>query len=121
MVKLLLVGAGGFVGSVLRYGLSVLLQGYCGTFPWATLAVNVSGCFLIGLALPWLEGRPQWLVFLVPGVLGGSTTFSAFGHETHKLAQGPAPLLAVFYVLASVGIGLGAVWVGRLLGLLLNR
>ncbi|HZE99592.1 MAG TPA: CrcB family protein [Planctomycetota bacterium] len=113
MTRLLLAGAGGFLGSVARYGISLLMAPLTGTFPWATLAINVAGCFLIGLAMPWVEGRPEWLVFVVPGVLGGFTTFSAFGHETHRLAQGNSPLLAAVYVVASVGFGLAAVWVGR--------
>lgn len=116
MTKLLLAGAGGFLGSVLRYGISVLLLPWCGTFPWATLSINVAGCFLIGLLMPVLEGRPDGLVFVVTGVLGGFTTFSAFGHETHRLAQGSNPWLAPVYVAASVGLGLAAVWLGRGLG-----
>jgi CrcB protein len=113
MTKLLLAGAGGFLGSVARYGVSILLLPWCGRFPWATLGINVLGCFLIGLLMPWVEGRPEWLVFIISGILGGFTTFSAFGHETHKLAQGNSPFLAVLYVAASVGLGLAAVWGGR--------
>ncbi|HEV3026162.1 MAG TPA: CrcB family protein, partial [Planctomycetota bacterium] len=90
-----------------------LMLPWCGRFPWATLLINVLGCFLIGLLMPWVEGRPEWLVFVITGILGGFTTFSAFGHETHKLAQGTSPFLAAVYVLASVGLGLAAVWGGR--------
>ena len=113
MTKLLLAGAGGFLGSVLRYGISLLMVPWTVKFPWATLSINVLGCFLIGLLVPLVEGKPEWLVFVVPGVLGGFTTFSAFGHETHKLVQAGTPLLAGVYVLASVGAGLAAVWLGR--------
>jgi len=113
MTKLLLAGAGGFLGSVARYGISVLMAPWTGTFPWATLAINIAGCFLIGLLMPMLEQRPEGVVFVVTGILGGFTTFSAFGHETHRLAQGSNPWMAAVYVAASVGAGLAAVWVGR--------
>lgn len=116
MTKLLLVGAGGFLGSVLRYGLSTLMAPWTSTFPWATLGINVAGCFLIGLLMPWAEGRPDGMVFVITGILGGFTTFSAFGHETHRLATGNSPFLAAAYVVASVGLGLAAVWIGRGLG-----
>jgi CrcB protein len=113
MTKLLLAGAGGFLGSAMRYGITVLMAPWTMTFPWSTLLINVVGCFLIGLLLPFLEGKPEGLIFVVTGILGGFTTFSAFGHETHRLAQGTAPWMAVVYVAASVGAGLAAVWIGR--------
>lgn len=113
MTRLLLAGAGGFVGSVVRYGISLLMQKWTLSFPWATLLINVLGCFLIGAVMPSVESKPYWLAFVVPGLLGGFTTFSAFGHETQRLAQGGAPGLAAVYVASSVGLGLGAVWLGR--------
>jgi CrcB protein len=115
MRELLLVGAGGFLGAAARYGLSVVMKPWTATFPWHTLATNVAGCLLIGLLMPMVGGRPLWLAFLVPGLLGGFTTFSAFGHEALTLAQGGRGVLAALYVLASVGAGLAAVWAGRLL------
>lgn len=113
MREFLLVGAGGFLGATLRYGVSLAMVRWTATFPWATLSINVLGCLLIGLVMPAVEQKPLWLVFLVPGVLGGFTTFSAFGHETWRLVQNGTPLLAVLYVAASLGAGLGAVWIGR--------
>lgn len=113
--KVLAVGAGGFLGSVLRYLISVATQAWTGSFPWATLGINVLGCLAIGLVQPLVRERQLLLVFLVPGILGGFTTFSAFGHETHALAEGRSPALAVAYVSLSVGLGLGAVWLGRFL------
>jgi fluoride exporter len=115
MREVLLVGAGGFLGATLRYGVSQAMAPWTGTFPWATLSINVLGCLLIGLLMPAVEQRPLWLVFVVPGVLGGFTTFSAFGHETWKLAEGGRAVLAGVYVAASVVAGLGAVWLGRLM------
>src|ERR1051325_10409412 len=120
MRDVLLVGAGGFLGASLRYAVSLGLLRWSGTFPTATLAINVAGCLLIGLLMPAVEGRPPWLLFLVPGILGGFTTFSAFGHETWKLVQNGTPALAAVYVAASVTLGLGAVWLGRALSPILK-
>ena len=113
MRDLLLVGAGGFVGAAARYGVGLAMQRWTGTFPWATLSINVAGCFLIGLLMPRVEQRPAWFALVVPGLLGGFTTFSAFGHETWRLAEGGRAALAAVYVGASVGLGLAAVWGGR--------
>lgn len=111
LLKLLLAGLGGFVGAAARYGLSHLFAS-----PWTTLGINVAGCLGIGLVWPAVKERELLLVFLVPGILGGFTTFSAFGHETHELVRQGTPGLAAVYVAASVLLGLGAVWVGRFRG-----
>jgi fluoride exporter len=113
MREFLLVGVGGFLGAVARYGVSLAMLRWSGTFPWATLSINVVGCFLIGLLMPVVEQRPLWLALVVPGVLGGFTTFSAFGHETWRIAAGGRAALAAVYVAASVVVGLLAVWGGR--------
>jgi len=120
MREFLLVGAGGFVGAAARYGVSLAMQRWTGTFPWATLSINVAGCFLIGFLMPAVEHRPSALLFVVPGILGGFTTFSSFGHETWKLAEGGRAVLAAVYVAASVGAGLAAVWGGRSMSPLLK-
>lgn len=120
MREFLLVGAGGFLGAVLRYGVSLGMLRWCGAFPWATLSINVLGCLLIGALMPAVEGKPYWLLFLVPGLLGGFTTFSAFGHETWRLVQNGTPVLAAVYVAGSVVAGLGAVWLGRLMSPMLK-
>lgn len=115
MRELLLVGTGGFIGAALRYGISQAMTPWSQKFPVATLSINVLGCLLIGLVTPAVEGK-YWLLFLVPGILGGFTTFSAFGLETWKLVQGGTPVLAALYVASSVLLGLGAVWAGRGMG-----
>jgi fluoride exporter len=120
MREFLLVGVGGFVGAAARYGVSLAMARWTGTFPWATFSINVAGCFLIGLLMPAVEQKPLWLAFVVPGLLGGFTTFSAFGHETWRLAEGGRAVLGAVYVAASVGLGLGAVWGGRWLSPLLK-
>jgi CrcB protein len=105
--SVLLVGAGGAIGSVLRYGLSVAgLALFGAAFPWGTLAVNIIGSAAIGaLAGHGIEGNLRAL--LVPGVLGGFTTFSAFSLEAGFLWE-RSPLLAATYVVLSVGLGIGA-------------
>jgi CrcB protein len=104
---LLLVAAGGAIGSVLRYALSLAGLALFGTaFPWGTLAVNIIGSAAIGaLAGQGIDGHLRAL--LVPGVLGGFTTFSAFSLEASFLWE-RSPLLAAAYVVLSVGLGIGA-------------
>jgi CrcB protein len=116
-MKTLLVGAGGFLGAATRHAVGGLVYRYLpATFPSATLLINVSGCFLIG-ALAVLgeeklilgsDGRLFWMV----GVLGGYTTFSAFGYETVKLIREGSEALALANVLGNVILGLAAVWLG---------
>jgi CrcB protein len=121
MRHFLWVGLGGALGSILRYGVSSFTSAYwTGPFPLATLLINVTGCLAIGGLVPWMEGDPpmssDWRVFLVVGILGGYTTFSAFGYETHRLLRNHQNGLAFTYVAASLLLGLAAVWLGRLLG-----
>jgi CrcB protein len=119
MGNVLLVGVGGFVGSVLRYLVGGLVQQWSHReeFPVGTLAVNVIGCFLIGLLSQLSESHgpmtPQARALLVIGILGGFTTFSSFGNETVNLFRGEHALLAVMNVFMQVGLGLAAVWFGR--------
>jgi fluoride exporter len=119
MTKLFLVGLGGFMGSIARFLLSTWVQEATGTnrFPYGTLAVNLVGCLLIGLLFHWppfhktidLELR----LLLITGLLGGFTTFSAFGNETLRLIQADQPLQAGIYAAASLLLGVGAVWLGQ--------
>ena len=113
-MSILLVGFGGAVGSVLRYCIGLAFAP--SAFPYATLIVNAVGCLLIGMALPAWSRPPvlseSWRLVFVVGLLGGFTTFSAFGHETAVLL-GHSPLRAAVNVLANVGIGLAAVLLGR--------
>ena len=118
MLKLLLVGAGSFLGGIARYALTGLVQRWAGAgFPWGTLAVNVTGCFAIGAVLHLVEDRAMLgldaRVFLVVGILGGFTTFSAFGWETFELLRANQPGLALINAAGSVTAGLAAVWLGR--------
>ena len=121
MGKFLLAGVGGFLGSVLRYSVSGFVQGLSRSidFPYGTLAVNLLGCFAIGFLSQLAETRgiftaeTRTLVFI--GVLGGFTTFSAFGNETINLWREGEGLLAAVNVAAHLVLCLGAVWLSRAL------
>ena len=116
------VGVGGVVGAVARYLVVMGVNGVAGGsgFPYGTLAVNAVGCFLIGLVVGYAEAhRPlsdEVQAFLLIGVLGGFTTFSAFGMDTIRLLRDGAYLAGSANVLAQVGVGLGAVVVGLRVG-----
>lgn len=120
MSRWLLVGLGGLLGSMARYGLAGIVQRWVpeARFPWGTLAVNALGCGLIGLLAGLADGRQlmsaETRVFLSVGVLGGFTTFSTFGLETLMLSRGVGVLSALGNVLAHVVLGLLAVWAGYL-------
>ena len=116
--NILLVGAGGFIGSIARYLLSgwVLHHTLGGKFPWSTFVVNVLGCLLIGVLSGMIERlewfTPQMRLLLLTGLLRGFTTFSAFGLETVFLLRRGEVLIAVAYALSSVAVCVTAVWVG---------
>lgn len=118
ITNVLLVGAGGFAGSVARY-LTVfsLEKRYNTIFPFGTLTVNLLGCFFLGCILGWIAGRTsetseEWKLLLGTGFCGGFTTFSAFAMENIGLLQQRLPSGATFYTLASVAGGLLAAWLG---------
>ena len=116
--NILLVGLGGFAGAVARYlvGGWVLHHTLSAKFPWSTFAVNLLGCLIIGL-LSGLAERLDWFspsmrLLLLTGLLGGFTTFSAFGLETVHLLRRGELWIAGAYVLASVLACIFAVWLG---------
>lgn len=118
MKAALLVGAGGFVGSVLRYWMAAWVFRALGKswFPLGTLAVNVLGCFAIGLLGGVAEQRRLFVqdlrLFLFIGVLGGFTTFSAFALETNLLLRDSRFFAAWLNIALQVILGLLAVRVG---------
>ncbi len=119
MERIFLVGIGGAIGSILRYWVSGWVQAASGSasFPFGTLAVNVIGCFIIGVLSYLADARglltPELRVLFVVGVLGGFTTFSSFGNETMALARDGEMWYAIANIAASLLFGLGAVWLGR--------
>ncbi len=124
---LLAVGGGGFLGSVLRYLLGGVVQDWSrsATFPYGTLAVNALGCFAVGFLSYLAESRgalgAEARAFLVVGVLGGFTTFSAFANESVNLLLERERLAAVLNVSAHLILALGGVLAGRAAGALVWR
>jgi CrcB protein len=118
--NILLVGLGGLIGSIARYLVAVLFAGqFISSFPFATFAVNIVGCFLIGILFA-LSDRghllsPEWRIFLTTGFCGGFTTFSTFSYESMKLIQDGEFLYLGFNTVGSVIVGLGATYLGILL------
>jgi fluoride exporter len=116
MDRIIIVGLGGFLGSVLRYLVAGWTHAILGDrFPWGTLAVNATGCFVLGgLVAAASNGTigPNARLFLFIGVVGGFTTFSAFGHETLQLIESGRVQAACVSVAANLGLGVSAVWAG---------
>lgn len=118
MNNILMVGLGGFIGSVARYTLGgwLLHLGAQGRFPLGTFAVNVAGCLIAGVLAGLVERYGLFSadarLFLFTGLLGGFTTFSAFGLETAFLLRRGEAWTAAGYVGASVLLGLAACWLG---------
>lgn len=116
MSSALLVAAGGALGALLRFGTLQVTRALWGAgFPLGTLTVNALGCLAAGLVAAWLEARgdaSQLRAFLVVGLLGGFTTFSAFGVETLTLVREGRAAAALGYVALSLACGLGGVALG---------
>lgn len=110
--NLVQVAAGGAIGASARYLTNVGLGRLLGTgFPWATLTVNIVGSFLMGFLVVWLAHRDlnRLAPFLMTGILGGFTTFSAFSLDTITLWDRGQTGLAAAYVLGSVVLSLAAI------------
>lgn len=110
MKELLFVGSGGFIGSVLRYFISQYIQSKPESgFPYGTLAVNIIGCFLIGIVYALFskgELTNDWKLFLATGICGGFTTFSAFSNEMLMLFKSGNITEGVIYLTVSIVAGL---------------
>jgi CrcB protein len=119
-VSYLFAALGGALGALARWGVSSSLPHARGTWPWATLLVNLTGCLVIGALLAVLLARfphSPWLrPFLAVGVLGGYTTYSTFAVDVVQLTRAGHGPLAAAYLLASVVGGVLAVVVGLLGG-----
>ncbi|PDS77519.1 fluoride efflux transporter CrcB [Rhizobium sp. L43] len=114
MIQALLVAVGGAIGSLLRYYVgqwSLRLMGPA--FPWGTLAVNVVGCFVIGVFAELIarrfDGSVDMRLLLMTGLLGGFTTFSAFSLDAISLFERGEAVAGGIYVVASVGLSMAAV------------
>lgn len=127
MQSLLLVGLGGFLGSIARYKLSefILHLAAQGRFPYGTLTVNILGCLVVGVLAGIAERYSIFSLdarlFLFTGLLGGFTTFSAFGLESIQLIKRGDLGITALYVSSSLVLGITAVWLGLKLVSLLSR
>ena|SRR5437868_484133 len=110
----LLVGFGGAIGSMLRYGATTLVS--VKYFPFATMAVNIIGSFVIGMVVGFsLKNEyflTNWKLFLATGICGGFTTFSSFSAENLELLQSGRTLAAVTYIVISIITGIAAAFFG---------
>ena len=115
---ILAVGIGAAIGGVGRLLVTQLVIGRAGTAaaPWATMFINVSGSFLIGVVIEAAMNRTGlpliWRYFLATGILGGYTTFSTFSFEALSLWTGGLALTALCYVAGSVALGIAGVFAG---------
>lgn len=110
-MKLFLIALFGAIGTLARYGLQGVIQfRTASSFPYGTLIVNLTGCFLLGLIGQFTLSRmvisPDWRIAIAVGFFGGYTTFSSFGWETAKMLESGEWLRATTYVAASVVLGL---------------
>ena len=118
LINAAMVGSGGFIGALARYGLSGLVhrQVPFATFPYGTMAVNLLGCCAIGVIAGLAESRqlfgPEFRTFALIGVLGGFTTFSTFGYETFAMIRDAEYLRVAANVGVHVILGLALVWLG---------
>jgi fluoride exporter len=110
------VAGGGLVGTELRYGLGVLFPEQAGSVPWTTLAINVTGSFVLGMLTTVWIARPHtafWLrAGIGPGLLGSFTTFSALVISVDQLARGGFHTAWISYLVLSVLLGLAAAALG---------
>ncbi len=115
------IAAGGALGALFRYWMSIGVHRFAGgDFPYGTLTVNVAGSLLMGalyvLFIERMDVDPIWRGALLIGLLGAFTTFSTFSMETLNLVENGEPLKALANVLASVILCIVACWVGVLAG-----
>lgn len=126
-LSVLYVALGGALGSISRYllGAWTLTLGKNIDFPYGTLAVNLIGCFVIGFLSQLMETRSSFTAearaFIFIGLLGGFTTFSAFGNDTINLLHEGRMFHALANVAANVIVGLALIWFGRTAADLLLR
>lgn len=120
LFKYLSVAAGGAVGAMLRYYISLSGLSRIGEpFPSSTFVINITGSFIVGFFLTLVSERvpinPHIRLAVAVGFVGAYTTFSTFEYETARLIEGKDFLYAFMYVVLSFAIGFGAVWAGIVL------
>ncbi len=120
MINILIIGIGGFLGAVTRYGVAIWIgQRWGRSFPLGTFVINITGSFLIGLLMTLMTEKiienPQWRLLLVVGFLGAYTTFSTFEYETGALLKDSEWLYAGLNVVLSVVVGFIALKLGEII------
>jgi CrcB protein len=120
MANIFMIGIGGFLGAISRYGVALWIgQRWGRTFPLGTFLINISGSFLIGLLMSLLTERfmvnPQWRLLLIVGFLGAYTTFSTFEYETGALVKDGEWMIAMLNVMLSVIVGFIALKLGEVM------
>ena len=115
MLNIIAVGLGGFVGAVCRYLIGLIPVNETMSFPIKTFGINVIGCIIIAV-IAVVSARnssmnPHMLLFLKVGLCGGFTTYSTFALETVELMKSGNTFIAFTYVLGSVLVGIGAIFV----------
>ena len=121
MLQLLVIGCGGAVGALMRYGLALRITSLAGSaFPWGILFVNIVGCFLAGLLFTWAVPRIPLSDLLRNGLqlglLGGFTTFSAFSIDTIALFDQGLWLRGLLYIVTSVIVSILGAYLGMSVG-----
>lgn len=114
------IGLGGAIGAIMRHGVNVASMKFFGDgFPWGTLSVNVLGSFVMGVLIAifahYWQPSPALRVFLVTGLLGAFTTFSTFSLDASVLYERGALAPAAFYVMGSVVLSIGALFMGLMI------
>jgi CrcB protein len=117
LYTIIAIAAGGAAGAVMRHGVNIGAARFMGTdFPWGTLTVNIAGSFLMGVLIASFAhfwDMPQLArAFMVTGMLGAFTTFSAFSLDVSVLFEGGRLMEAALYVLCSVVLAVGALFAG---------
>ncbi len=127
MTRLFIIGLGGFLGAISRYLVAGWAQDISRSthFPYGTLAVNILGSFLLGFLVRYAFVHhvfsPETRLLIFVGFLGAFTTFSTFSNESFNLMADGATGPALMNIASNVLLGLGAVWLGQSLALILGR
>jgi fluoride exporter len=121
MTKYIVIGIGGFLGSVARFWVGSYVSNRMGArFPYGTFIINMSASFLIGLIITLLAERthwnPNWRYLIPIGFIGAYSTFSTFEYETFRNVQDGQILIAFLNIILSVVLGFAAVWFGVIAG-----
>ena len=117
---LLIVGTGGFIGSVMRYLVQVFVEkGLATTFPWGTFVANIAGSFIIGIVFAFAEKgnlmSAEWRMFLAVGICGGFTTFSSFAYNNLTMIHEQSFIQLLWNIGGSLFFGILAVYLGIIL------